>query len=43
MEKLARIAMGVFEARHSHIWSKRCYGSRINKGELIKVTIGIEE
>jgi hypothetical protein len=43
MKKLARIATGVFEARHSHVWAKRCYGSKISKGELINVTIGIAE
>jgi hypothetical protein len=41
MRKLARIAMGVFEARHSHVRAKRCYGSKISKGEFIKVMIGL--
>jgi hypothetical protein len=43
MVKLARIATDVFEARHSHVRAKRCYGSKISKGEFIKVTIGIAE
>jgi hypothetical protein len=41
MRKFARIATGVFEARHSHVGAKRCYGSKISKGGFIKVTIGI--
>jgi hypothetical protein len=43
MGKLSRIATGVFEAQHSHVWAKRCHRSRISKGELIKVTIGLAE
>jgi hypothetical protein len=43
MGKLARIATGVFEAWHSHVRAKRCYGSKICKGGFIKVTIGIAE
>jgi hypothetical protein len=43
MRKLARIVMGVFEARHNHVGAKRCYGYKISKGEFIKVTIGIAE
>jgi hypothetical protein len=43
MRKFARIATGVFEARHSHAGAKRCYGSKISKGGFIKVTIGIAE
>jgi hypothetical protein len=43
MRKFARIATGVFEARHSYVEAKRCYGSKISKGEFIKVTIGIAE
>jgi hypothetical protein len=43
MVKLARIATGVFEARHSHVGAKRCYGSKISNGGFIKVTIGIAE
>jgi hypothetical protein len=43
MRKLARIAMGVFEARHSYVRAKRCYGSKISKSEFIKVTIGLTE
>jgi hypothetical protein len=35
--------MGVFEARHSHVGAKRCYGSKISKGGFIKVTIGLME
>jgi hypothetical protein len=43
MRKLARIATGVFEARHNHVRAKRCYGSKISKGGFIKITIGIAE
>jgi hypothetical protein len=43
MRKLARIATGVFEERHSHVGAKRCYGSKISKGGFIKVTIGLTE
>jgi hypothetical protein len=43
MRKLARIATGVFEARHNHVGAKRCYRSKIKKGGFIKVTIGIVE
>jgi hypothetical protein len=43
MGKLARIVTGVFEARHIHVGAKRCYGSKISKGEFIKVTIGLTE
>jgi hypothetical protein len=43
MKKLARITIGVFEARHNHVRAKRCYGSKINKGGFIKVMIGIAE
>jgi hypothetical protein len=43
MRKLARIAMGVFEARHSHVGAKRFYGSKISKGGFIKVMIGLTE
>jgi hypothetical protein len=43
MRKLAGIATGVFEARHSHVGTKRCYRSRISKDEFIKVTIGLTE
>jgi hypothetical protein len=43
MERLARIATGAFEARHSHVGAKRCYRSTISKGGLIKVTIGLTE
>jgi hypothetical protein len=43
MEKLARIAMGVFGAWHSHVWARMGYGSRINKDRLIEVTIGLAE
>jgi hypothetical protein len=39
MRKLARIAMGVFEARHSHVEAKRCYRSKISKGGFIKVNV----
>jgi hypothetical protein len=41
MRKLARIATGVFEARHSHVGAKRCYGSKISKGGFINVTIDL--
>jgi hypothetical protein len=27
----------------SNVWAKRCYGSKINKDKLIKVTIGLAE
>jgi hypothetical protein len=43
MGKLVRIATGVFEARHSHVLVKRCYESKISKGQLIKVTIDLAE
>jgi hypothetical protein len=43
MGKLARIATGVFEARHSHVLAKKCYRSKISKGELIKVTVDLAE
>jgi hypothetical protein len=43
MRKLVRIVTGVFEARHSHVGAKRCYGSKISKGGFIKVTIGLTE
>jgi hypothetical protein len=43
MGKLARIATGVFEARHSHVWERWCYGSKINKDKLIKLTVGLAE
>jgi hypothetical protein len=43
MGRLARIATGVFEARHSHVSAKRCYGSTIRKGGFIKVMIGLTE
>jgi hypothetical protein len=43
MRKLARIAMSVFEAWHSHIGAKRCYRSKISKGGFIKVTISLTE
>jgi hypothetical protein len=43
MGKLARIAMSVFEAQHSHVREKRCYGSKISKGGFVKVTIGLTE
>jgi hypothetical protein len=35
--------MGVFGAWHSHVWARRCYGSRINKDRLIEVMIGLVE
>jgi hypothetical protein len=41
--KLARIATGVFGAWHSHVWARSATISKICKGELIKVTIGITE
>jgi hypothetical protein len=40
---LLSIAAGVFQARHSHVWARRCYGSKINKDKFIKVTIGLAE
>jgi hypothetical protein len=40
MGKLARIAMGVFGARHSHVGVRRCYGSKISKGGFVRVTSG---
>jgi hypothetical protein len=43
MRKLARIVTGVFEARHSHVGAKRCYGSKISKGRFIKVMIDLTE
>jgi hypothetical protein len=43
MGKLVRIVTDVFGAQHSHVGAKRCYESKINKGEFIKVTIGIGE
>jgi hypothetical protein len=35
--------MGLFEAGQNHVWAKRCYGSKISKGELIKIMIDITE
>jgi hypothetical protein len=43
MGKLASIAAGVFYARRSHVEAKECYGSRISRGKLIKVAIGLVE
>jgi hypothetical protein len=43
MRKLAGITTGVFEARHSHVGAKSCYGSKIRKGGFIEVTIGLTE
>jgi hypothetical protein len=43
MGKLARIATVVFEARHSQVGAKGCYGSTISKGGFVKVTIGLTE
>jgi hypothetical protein len=43
MEKLAMITTGVFEAQHSHVGAKSCYGSKISKGGFIKVTIDLTE
>jgi hypothetical protein len=43
MGRLARIATGAIEARHSHVGAKRCYGSTISKGGFIKVMIGLTE
>jgi hypothetical protein len=37
--KLASSVAGVFQARRSHVEAKECYRSRINKDELIEVTI----
>jgi hypothetical protein len=41
MRKLARMATGVFKAWHNHVGAKRCYGSKISKGEFTQVTIGL--
>jgi hypothetical protein len=41
MRKLARIVMGVFEARDGHVRAKRRYGSKISKSGFINVTIGL--
>jgi hypothetical protein len=35
--------VGVFQTRHSHVEAKKCYGSKINKDELIKVMIDLAE
>jgi hypothetical protein len=43
MGKLARIAMVVFGAWNSHVWARRCYGSKTNKDRLIEVTICLAE
>jgi hypothetical protein len=43
MRKLVRIATDVFEAWHSHVGAKRCYGSKISNGGFIKVTIGLRK
>jgi hypothetical protein len=43
MGKLARIATGVFGAWHSHVWARSATVPKISKGELIKLTMGIEE
>jgi hypothetical protein len=32
-----------FSTPMSNIWARRCYGSKINKDKLIKVTIGLAE
>jgi hypothetical protein len=40
---LLSIAIGVFQARHSHVEAKESYGSQINKDELIEGTIGLAE
>jgi hypothetical protein len=40
---LLSIAEGVFQARHSHVWARKCYESNINKDKLIKVTVGPTE
>jgi hypothetical protein len=37
------IALGVFQARHSHADVKECYGSKVNKDEFVNVTIGLAE
>jgi hypothetical protein len=34
---------GVFQAQHSHVWVKRCYGSKLNKDKLSKVTMDLTE
>jgi hypothetical protein len=41
--KLVRIATGVFQARDSYVQARKGYESKISKGELMKVTIGIVE
>jgi hypothetical protein len=43
MWKFASIAVDVFQARRSHIEAHKCYESKTNKDELIKVTIGLAE
>jgi hypothetical protein len=41
--KLASIVAGVFQVWHSHAEEKKYYESKINRDELIKVTIGLAE
>jgi hypothetical protein len=41
IRKLARMTTRVFGARHSPVRAKRCYGSKISKGGLLKVTSGL--
>jgi hypothetical protein len=42
-ESWLSIAAGVFQVWHSHVSTKRCYGSKITKDKLIMVTIGLVE
>jgi hypothetical protein len=41
--KLASIAVCALLAQRSHVEAKKCYGSKIYKDKLIKVTIGLAE
>jgi hypothetical protein len=43
MRKLARIATGVFDARHSHVGQRGVMGPKISKVGFIKVMIDLTE
>jgi ABC-type transport system involved in cytochrome c biogenesis ATPase subunit len=41
--KLVRIAMGIFQVRNGHVQTRKDDESKVRKGELSKVMIGIAE
>jgi hypothetical protein len=43
MGKLASIAAVVSQAQNSHVQAKKCYGSKISRGKLIEVTLGLAD